>query len=467
MSNINISSVASSKSDLWSIALLLLSISISLIASGFFTSYLGLMIVNVGTSAFWVGLIQSCVYLGLFTGGLISGKAISLLGLKNSVRLFWCGIALSTSAFAVYTNLGYWFVCRFFMGVALAGVYSCVESWLHMVAEDRWRGRLFAIYLIANFSSLALGQYLLPTVLHSTISGFVIAAIFYFSAVLPVSFAKAPTRTGALARISQAFPSRAGQESVKHESAQFLSGDGVLKHIEVDKNEQTRSLPAIGSRSRNKLEKCGLDVTSKLHALKRISLRQALGTVLREKPLAFFCCLANGLVSSSYYGLSATSGQSLGLTGYALSQFCSVPIIIAMFAQFPLGYLSDLFGRRWVLVIISCVALAFSLAPFMSSETSPLLLFIGQFGVGMAMGSYGLSSAHANDSLPENYVVPVSVGLITAHAASGIIGPLLASLTINFLGGLGIFAFCSISYGLAFLSLFDKRDKTNDMNRKA
>ena len=33
-----------------------------------------------------------------------------------------------------------------------------------------------------------------------------------------------------------------------------MSGDGVLKHIEVDKNEQTRSLPAIGSRSRNMLE---------------------------------------------------------------------------------------------------------------------------------------------------------------------------------------------------------------------
>ena len=61
-----------------------------------------------------------------------------------------------------------------------------------------------------------------------------------------------------LARISQAFPSRAGQESVKYESAQFLSGDGMLKHIEVDKNEQTRSLPAIGLRSRNTLEKCGL-----------------------------------------------------------------------------------------------------------------------------------------------------------------------------------------------------------------
>ena len=38
-----------------------------------------------------------------------------------------------------------------------------------------------------------------------------------------------------LARISQTFPSRAGQESVKYESTQFLSGDKVLKHIEVDK----------------------------------------------------------------------------------------------------------------------------------------------------------------------------------------------------------------------------------------
>ena len=33
----------------------------------------------------------------------------------------------------------------------------------------------------------------------------------------------------------------------------------MLKHIEVDKNEQTRSLPAIGSRNRNKLEKFRLD----------------------------------------------------------------------------------------------------------------------------------------------------------------------------------------------------------------
>ena len=61
-----------------------------------------------------------------------------------------------------------------------------------------------------------------------------------------------------LARISQAFPSRSGQESVNYESAQFLSGDGELKHIEVNKNEHARSLPAIGSRSGNKLAKCGL-----------------------------------------------------------------------------------------------------------------------------------------------------------------------------------------------------------------
>ena len=42
-----------------------------------------------------------------------------------------------------------------------------------------------------------------------------------------------------ITRISQSFPTRSGQELVK--------------------NEQTRCLPAIGSSSRNKLEKCGLD----------------------------------------------------------------------------------------------------------------------------------------------------------------------------------------------------------------
>ena len=61
-----------------------------------------------------------------------------------------------------------------------------------------------------------------------------------------------------LTRISQTTPSRAGQESVKCESAEILSGDGVLKHSEVDKVEQIRSLPAIDTRSRNEFEKCGL-----------------------------------------------------------------------------------------------------------------------------------------------------------------------------------------------------------------
>ena len=66
-----------------------------------------------------------------------------------------------------------------------------------------------------------------------------------------------------LARISQTTPSRAGQESVKCQSAQILSGDGVLKHSEVDKIEQIRSLPAIDSRSRNEFEKCGLETCAK------------------------------------------------------------------------------------------------------------------------------------------------------------------------------------------------------------
>ena len=76
------------------------------------------------------------------------------------------------------------------------------------------------------------------------------------------------------ARISQAFPLRAGQESVKYESAQFWSGEGVLKHLEVDKNEQTRSLPAIGTLSRNKLEKCWLSSIPQNTILEGPSLSQ-------------------------------------------------------------------------------------------------------------------------------------------------------------------------------------------------
>ena len=106
--------------------------------------------------------------------------------------------------------------------------------------------------------------------------------------------------TTPLARISHAFPSQAEQESVKYESAQFLSGDSVLKHSEVDKDEQTRSLPAIGSRSRKKLEKCGpARANDQLSSCAPVYyLQDNIGTVTREEgvitPIYLIAICTNG-----------------------------------------------------------------------------------------------------------------------------------------------------------------------------
>ena len=129
------------------------------------------------------------------------------------------------------------------------------------LAKDRWviapgLGVMTLAFTCAVANWLQISAMLLVLPLTCLTFGFEIARL-----VSRLRFESANSSipcTHILARISQAFPSRAGQESVKYESAQFLSGDGVLKHIEVDNNEQNRCLPAMGSRIRNKLEKCGL-----------------------------------------------------------------------------------------------------------------------------------------------------------------------------------------------------------------
>ena len=55
-----------------------------------------------------------------------------------------------------------------------------------------------------------------------------------------------------LARISQAFPLRAGKESVKYESAQYISSQKITLNGNISRNA------CIPRMTRDKLEKCGL-----------------------------------------------------------------------------------------------------------------------------------------------------------------------------------------------------------------
>ena len=79
--------------------------------------------------------------------------------------------------------------------------------------------------------------------------------------------------------------------------------------------------------------------------------RLGLPRLFAISPLGVVGCLTAGLVNSSFYGMGAVYGQSVGLLPGAVSAFMTVTLVGGLFAQFPVGTFSDRWDRRQLMLI--------------------------------------------------------------------------------------------------------------------
>lgn len=132
----------------------------------------------------------------------------------------------------------------------------------------------------------------------------------------------------------------------------------------------------------------------------------------------------------------------------------------ALILQWPLGWLSDLFDRRKVIVGASlsasllCLVVAFNLKqPAWQMFTLALL-----FG-GLSIPTYSLCIANTNDRIAENELIPAASSLLLVFGAGSIIGPLGAGFLMSHVGAGGLFLwigamqFLFIIFGLYHIPL--------------
>src|SRR6056297_1414214 len=175
------------------------------------------------------------------------------------------------------------------------------------------------------------------------------------------------------------------------------------------------------------------------------------GTVLADRvglrrlfsvsPTAVVGSLSLGLGVSAFWGMAPAWGEQVGLPYERLSSFLSTVLLGALVLQWPLGWLSDLLDRRLVLglSLLSAMAAAAVLWAIAGNGT-PFLFTLAFLLGGLAMPSYALCVAHANDHVDTNEVVAVSSGLLIVYGAGSAAGPVLASLAMNLLGPSWLFA---------------------------
>ncbi|HTW25783.1 MAG TPA: MFS transporter [Acetobacteraceae bacterium] len=170
--------------------------------------------------------------------------------------------------------------------------------------------------------------------------------------------------------------------------------------------------------------------------------RFSLLRLFRASPLGVVACTTSGLVNSSFYALTPVYLRAHGHPAGDVSLFISAAMLAALLVQFPVGQISDAFGRRPVtLAALILAMIAAATLGWAGRHSFPALLALGAIYAGLTAPLYGLGAGQTNDNIPREEFVGASGGLLFAWALGSSLGPTLAATTMAHLGPSGLFTF--------------------------
>jgi MFS family permease len=134
------------------------------LANGFFTTFLSLRVALEAFDVTVAGLVLSSYFAGFTVAAVRSDRIIVRIGHIRAYAAFAGAVAAATAAMPLLVDAYAWMVLRAVIGFGCAGIFVTTESWLNAKAPTALRGRVFAIYMVATFLALAIGQLLIGQV---------------------------------------------------------------------------------------------------------------------------------------------------------------------------------------------------------------------------------------------------------------------------------------------------------------
>ena len=184
--------------------------------------------------------------------------------------------------------------------------------------------------------------------------------------------------------------------------------------------------------------------------------RLGLRRLFKISPVGFIGCLGAGLTTGALWGLAAVYAKEAGLTTEDTAIFVAVMIVGGLLTQWPLGKLSDIVDRRFVIAGISFgMGIVGALIAGISQIDENWIFVAGGLAGGLALPLYGLSIAHTNDFIKTRSFVPASASLLLVFGIGAALGPFLATLFMRFTGPSGLFVHSAIVYvGVGLFALY-------------
>lgn len=183
-------------------------------------------------------------------------------------------------------------------------------------------------------------------------------------------------------------------------------------------------------------------------------------------PLALTGSFIGGFFVGSFFTMLPLTILNKFDSTTILSIFMSLTLIGGLVSQWPIGKLSDKYGRRKLIAFCgfftAFVSLLFIIVPELNSYYYILALLLGV----TIFAIYPLSLARANDVLDENKdMVEISRALLFAYGAGSFIAPIILGIIFTFLNYEAIFfIYLTIGFFLGLYSLSRKRVADDDMS---
>ena len=350
---------------------LLFAVAILLMGHGLQLTLLPVHAQFIGWSSTEIGLTGSFYFVGFVSGCILVPGIVSRVGHVRSFMVMAAGATVALLAAALLVNVWAWMLFRFSTGLALAGLYMIVETWLTDVCPQDRRGSVLSIYLAISLLGMAAGQLPMMLGMPGDTRLFMLAAMIISFAIIPVG----------LTRIASPSP-----------------------------------IPAV-----------------------RVTPR----TLIAASRVAVVCAFIAGMVLGAFWTVGPVVGGSLGLDQGQVGLMMSVGILGGAAAQYPVGRLSDLADRRFVIAGITVVGATVSGVGAFLADTSTLVLYAVIFLLCAAtMPIYALCIALAAEKT-ELSIIESTGGMLLAHGIGSIVGPIMGSPLITLIGPSTFFAFCT------------------------
>ncbi len=155
------------------------------IASGYLMSLIPLSMGSFGIDTQYAGWLASAYYIGLLIGSMMIEPVIAKIGHRLSFISFLLMLAATVVLLPWTPTIEAWLPNRLIAGIAVAGIFVVVESWLLIGDNPKERAKRLSFYMTSLYGGTTLGQLAIGVIGTQGVVPFIVVLGLLLVAILP------------------------------------------------------------------------------------------------------------------------------------------------------------------------------------------------------------------------------------------------------------------------------------------